>query len=177
MPYIIAILGLIGAVSVWIWRARMAADAMNDIAGVAQDVMAAARRFGFHRRKNQHPVDGLDDADVAIAGAGLAFLELSGLPTAEQQDALLISLQRHLGFDRAKAEEATILGRWLITESGGPTPGLARLTRRLFKLQGAAGLQPLMQVLNDVAAASRNGALSLQQREALDEVKRVFRLT
>lgn len=176
MPFIIALLGLIGAVAFWMYRIRMAKSALDDLAGVAQDVMAAARRFGFRRNKALHPVENLEDANVAIAGAGLAFLELSGLPTAEQQDTLLMSLQRHLGQDRSTAEEATVLGRWLVAQSGGATPGLARLSKRLHRLKGTEALAPLMQVLNDVAASGRDGKLSEHQREALEDITRTFRL-
>ena len=109
MPYIVAILGLLAAAVIWVNRARAAADATRELTGVAQDVMAAARRFGFRRRLNLHPVESLDDPDIAVAGAGIAFLELGGLPTAEQQDRLVVSLQSHLGQSREKAEEALIL--------------------------------------------------------------------
>ena len=138
--------------------------------------MSAARRFGFRRRYNEHPVDSLQDADVAIAGAGLAFLDLAGLPTAEQQDALLVSLQSRLGHDKAKAEEAMILGRWLATECGGADAALKRFSRRLVRMKGAEALQPLMQVIGDVAASGRDGALSPRQKEALEEISRNFRL-
>jgi hypothetical protein len=176
MPYIVALLGLIAGAYFWMNRARAAGMAAQDLAGVAQDVMSAARRFGFRRRYNEHPVDSLQDADVAIAGAGLAFLDLTGLPSSEQQDALLVSLQSRLGHDRQKAEEAMILGRWLVTECGGPDAALKRFTRRLIKLKGNGALQPLLEVLKDVAAAGRDGALSTRQKEALEEIARSFRL-
>lgn len=83
MPYLIALFGLVIGGYFWIQRARMAAEAAQDLAGVAQDVMAAAKRFGFRRKLNLHPVESLEDPDVAIAGAAVAFLELGGLPSAE----------------------------------------------------------------------------------------------
>jgi hypothetical protein len=46
----------------------------------------------------------------------------------------------------------------------------------LFKLKGAAGFTPLMSVLRDVAAGGRDG-LTNRQRDALEAVSRVFRLT
>jgi hypothetical protein len=176
MPYLIALFGLIVGAYFWVQRARNAADAANELVGVAQDVMAAARRFGFRRRHDLHPVESLDDPDVAIAGAGIAFLELGGLPTAEQQDKLIVSLQSHLGQSHNKAEEAVILGRWLVAESGGAQQGLERLTRRLYKLRGNQTFQPLMAVLKDVAAAGRDGAVSARQREALEEIAVLFRI-
>jgi hypothetical protein len=177
MPYIIALLGLLAGAALWISRARAAADAARELTGVAQDVMAAARRFGFSRKLNLHPVESLEDPDVGIAGAGIAFLELGGLPTAEQQDTLILSLQSHLGQSRNKAEEAVILGRWLVSESGGAQPGLERLTRRLYKMRGNQTFDPLMAVLKDVAAAGRDGTLSPRQREALEEIAVLFRIS
>lgn len=177
MPYLVALFGLIVGAYFWVQRARTAAQATQDLAGVAQDVMAAARRFGFRRRLNLHPVESLEDPDVAIAGAGVAFLELGGLPSAEQQDKLIASLQSHLGQSHDKAEEAAILGRWLVAESGGAGQGLERLVRRLYKMRGGQGFQPLMSVLKDVAAAGRDGAVSTRQREALEEIARLFRIT
>jgi hypothetical protein len=177
VPYIIALFGIVIAAYFWIQRARMAAEATQELAGMAQDVLAAAKRFGFRRKLNLHPVESLEDPDVAIAGAGVAFLELGGLPSAEQQDRLIASLQSHLGQSHGKAEEAAILGRWLVAESGGALPGLERLTRRLYKMRGAASFQPLMLVLKDVAAASRDGNVSARQREALDEIARLFRIS
>ena len=60
MPYIIAQLGFLAGAYFWMIRARAAADAARDLTGVAQDVMAAARRFGFRRRLNTHPVESLE---------------------------------------------------------------------------------------------------------------------
>jgi hypothetical protein len=177
MPYLIALFGLIVGAYFWVQRARMAAEATHELAGVAQDVIAAAKRFGFRRKLNLHPVESLEDPDVAIAGAGVAFLELGGLPNAEQHDKLLVSLQSHLGQSNSKAEEAAILGRWLVAESGGARQGLERLTRRLYKLRGAQSFQPLMAVLKDVASAGRDGTLSARQREALEEIARLFRVS
>jgi uncharacterized membrane protein len=176
MPYIIALLGLLAGAFIWISRARAAAEATRELTGVAQDVMAAARRFGFRRKLNLHPVESLEDPDIAIAGAGIAFLELGGLPTSEQHDKLSVSLQSHLGQSRGQAEEALILGRWLVSESGGAQPGLDRLTRRLYKMRGMDSFQPLMAVLKDVAAAGRDEKVSTRQSEALTEIATLYRI-
>jgi hypothetical protein len=175
MPYILGLVALIGAAYFWAQRARNAADMTRELAGVASDVAAAARRFGFRRRTNIHPVESLEDADVAVAGIGIAFLELGGLPSAEQQEALIRALQARLEMPHDKAQEAMILGRWLVTESQGSQPGLTRLTRKLVKMKGQAGFEPLMMVLRDVAEAN-DGVMSPQQGDALDEVRLIYRL-
>lgn len=175
MPYILALIALIGGAYLWAQRLRGAAQITQELSGVASDVMAAARRFGFRRRGSEHPVESLDDADVAIAGAGIAFLELGGLPNAEQQDNLLRSLQSRLNMPHDKAQEALILGRWLMTESGGAQPGFTRLVRKLAKMKGQAGFEPLMLILRDAAEVAA-GVMSPKQGEALDEVRVIYRL-
>jgi len=174
MPVIIAILAILGGAYFWLGRARMGVEAARELSGVASDVMAAARRFGFRRRLNEHPVDSLQNPNVATAGAGLAFLELADLPTAETRDALIVSLQHHLRTSESDAREALILGRWLLNECGGPQPALDRFARRLMRMRGAAALEPLMAVLGDVAAEA--GGLNDRQRDALDVIARHFKL-
>ncbi len=175
MHIVIGVLALLGGAYFWIQRMKGAAEMTQDLAGVAGDVMAAARRLGFRRKYNQHPVEAVDDPNLAIAAAGLAFLELAGLPSTEQHNGLVVSLQNHLNLPHDKAQESLILGRWLLTESGGPEPGLARLTRRLYKLNGMESFQSLMSVLKDVASAG-NGGISDKQREALADITRLYRI-
>lgn len=175
MPFFFGLLALIAGAYVWASRARNAGAIAQDLAGMAGDVVNAARAFGFRRRANVHPVDTLDDGRVAVAGLGIAFLEMGGLPSAEQHASLLTSLQHTLAQGRGEAEEAVILGRWLVTECGGPMPGFDRLTKRLYKLDGVARFEPLMTVLKDVAALSPQG-LSPRQADALAGLSAVFRL-
>jgi hypothetical protein len=54
-------------------RARNAANVATDLVDMAQDVMGAARRFGFRRKANTHPVDSLEDTKVAMAALGISF--------------------------------------------------------------------------------------------------------
>ncbi|MGB3314820.1 MAG: hypothetical protein WBB85_10440 [Albidovulum sp.] len=177
MPVILGLIGAITVAFIWIMRMRNAAEMTHEIAGVAQDVLSAARRLGFRRRMNLHPVESLDEPKLAIGALGIAFLELGGLPTAEQQNILLKSLQAHIGQSLDDAEETLILGRWLVNESNGPEPAITRLSRRLAKLDRAGSFTPLMAVLNDVAQASRDGAVSDRQRDALTEIARAFKLS
>lgn len=174
MPYFFGLLALIAGGYLWANRARNAGLIAQDLAGMAGDVVNAARAFGFRRRANIHPVESLDDPVVAIAGLGVAFMELGSLPNAEQHKALVESLQIQLSQGLKQAEEAVILGRWLMSECGSPQAGFDRLAKRLWKLDGAARFEPLMAVIKGVAA---NGpALSQRQSEALQDLSTVFRL-
>ncbi len=176
MPYIVALLGLVGAAYFWASRVRNAGYIAQDLANMAGDVMGAARRLGFRRRANVHPVDSIEDPAIAIAALGTAFMELGGLPTQEQQDALSLSLQRHTRRSVKDAEEEMILGRWLVNECNGAEPAIARLSRRLCKLDRAGSFEPLMWVLNDVGVAARGGVLSERQKDALNEIARAMKV-
>ncbi len=44
MPFVIALLGLIGGALFWYYRMRAAGQAAQDLAGVAQDVMSTRQK-------------------------------------------------------------------------------------------------------------------------------------
>ncbi|RLJ59028.1 hypothetical protein BCF46_1170 [Litoreibacter meonggei] len=175
MPILIAIIGALGAAAYWYFRMRDIGVAGRDLVNVANDVRLAARRFGFSRRSNVHPAESIEDPKVAIGGLAVAFLELDDLPSQEARIAMTRELQQATRVDLEDAEELVILGRWLMSECGGPEPAVSRLSRKLYKLGGGEQLAPLMQVLNAIGAAG-NGALSDRQRGALDDIKYAFKL-
>lgn len=176
MPYLIGLLGVIGAAYFWMIRMRGAAEMTSELADLAGDAMAAARRFGFRRKHNQHPVESIDDPVLAVGALGVAFLQLGGTPTTEQKTALLRSLQSQLSLPLEKAEELDVLGQWFVNECQGPEPAMSRLSKRLHKLSGAQHLSVTMAIASDVVAAG-NGALTDRQREALHDVKRAFHVS
>jgi len=176
MPFIIAILGILGAVYFFVIRARNATRMAGELVDVANDIRLAARRFGFRRKLNQHPVESIDNPNIAISALATAFLELDDLPTREQRDRLNTQLRDVLEIDAGSVEEITVLGRWLVSECGGADQAVARLSRKLFKMQGADALQPTLTIINGMLQGNGAG-LSTRQKEALDDIKRAFRLS
>ena len=176
MPYIIAILGALTAGYFFVMRARNAAEMTGELMDVANDVRLAARRFGFRRKLNVHPVENIEDPKLAIGGIASAFLELDDLPTREQRDALDRALRDQLRVDAREAQEITVLGRWFVTECGGADAAVARLSRKLAGLGGAESFQPLLKIVNATLTAG-TGSLNDRQREALDAVKNAFRIS
>ncbi len=174
MPFILALLAVTGAAIFWFSRAKDAAHVAAEVADMAQTALGAARRFGFRRRADRHPVDSIEESGLAIGGLSTAFFELSGLPTAEEKQALHIGLQSELDVSLADAEEMAILGHWFVNECGGAMPAVARLAKRVNRLSGPDGLAQAMSV--DRIAKAGGGDPSPAQREALAEIKSVFRL-
>ena len=175
MPFVIAILGFLAAAVIWSMRARNAAHVATDLIDMANDARLAARRFGFRRNANIHPVESIETPAVAIATLAVAYLELDALPTREQQIALGRGLQTQLNLNLSDSEELVILGRWMMNECGGAEPAITRVARKLYKLDAGASFTPLMGVIKEIAAEGT--ALSQKQTSALADIKRAFRLS
>lgn len=175
MPFLIGIVGIAVAIYWFVIRTRNAANVATDLFDVANDVRLAARRFGFRRRSDLHPAESIADPNLAIAGIAVAFLELDDYPTQQQRQALLVQIQSKLHLEQDVATELTVLGRWLMTECGGPQPAIARLSRKLYKLDGARQVEPLLSIVQQVLVIG-GGQMNHKQRDALDDVRRAFRL-
>lgn len=171
MPFLIALAGIAIAAFVWAQRARTARDTAIDLADMANDVRLAARRFGFRRQTNIHPVESIEDPRLTIAAIATAFIELDTLPTAEMRAQLMLQLRSKLQTNADEAEEMEVLGRWLMTECGGAEPAIARLSRKLYKLGGAEQLDPLVSILK----ATVKAPLTPPQRDALADITRALR--
>lgn len=175
MPVILAVLAAAGVAIFWLYRMRAAAEVASEVADMAQTVLGAARRFGFRRQANRHPVDSIDDPKLAIGGLATAFFELSGLPTQEEKQALEMGLQSSLDLSLADAREMVVLGHWFVSECGGPTAAVKRLARKAHAMSGADALTASMAIIDRIAKAG-GGSLSNAQHDALQEIKAAFRI-
>ncbi|MGC1494294.1 MAG: hypothetical protein WA790_00685 [Sulfitobacter sp.] len=175
MPILLALIGAAITAYVWMNRAKRGAEIANDLIGVAAELKNAPRKYGFRRRANQHPVDGIDEPDLALGGLAVAFLEMDDLPTTEARAQMDVSLRKHLHLDAEKAQEVTVMGRWFVEECHGPVQAFPRLAKRLYKIDDAAHFNDLMAVLTDITQSSAGGP-SPRQSDALSDLARIFRL-
>jgi hypothetical protein len=175
VPVLIALVAIVVSVVFFVIRARNAAHLADELVDVANDVRLAARRFGFRRTTNVHPVESIDDVNLATGALAAAFLELDDLPTKDQRDRFNVQLRNTLELDARTAQETEVLGRWFISECGGAQPAVTRLSRKLFKLGGAPAMQPVLTIIQGVMQGSDSG-LSQRQNEALVEMKNAFRI-
>ena len=176
MPILITILGAITAIGIWVWRMRNAADTAHEILDVANDIRAAARRFGFRRNHNRHPVEDIEDSNIAIAGIAVSFLELDDYPTQEEKDAMIRGLQAELGLNMTDAGEIAVLGRWMMTQCNGAQSAIDRLSRKLYKLDKANAFTPLMSVLKTMLNEAE-GPMNDKQKGALEDIQGAFKIS
>lgn len=172
MPVVLGIIGIVTAAFFLVLRARRGAEVASDVMDMASDVAAAARRFGFRRRYDRHPVDSVVEPNLAIAALATAFVALDDLPTQEDRKQLDIALRKHLNLDASGAQEIEVLGQWLVAECKGAEPAVPRLAKRLNKIDGGASFGTLMEVIQSAARPP----LSHRQTAALQDIKTAFRL-
>ena len=172
MPIILAVLGALAAVYFFVIRARGAAEMTHELMDVANDVQAAARRFGFTRRRNQHPVDGIEDERLGIAALALAVLDVSAMPSRDELAALRVALATEFRVSGEEADEMLILGRWLVNQCSDAEAAVARISRKLCRSFGQDTLGPTMAVIE--RALQGAGGADARQQDALTDIRRAF---
>lgn len=175
MPYILGIITLLGLAYFWMSRVRDAADMTSELVDFGSDLLGAARRWNFRRRNDVHPVEAVEEPELAAGALAVAFAGLGSLPTQEHRTALLKALQSELDLSLTDAEELVTLGQWLVNQCGSAEQAVPRLAKRLMRLGGAEALDPVLEIVR--ATASVDGGLTDKQREALADAARVFRRT
>ncbi|MEL6978001.1 MAG: hypothetical protein AAGM38_04900 [Pseudomonadota bacterium] len=166
----LALLAVLGAVAIWIWRARMAAEAGREAIDAADDVRAALRRFGFRRQAGRHPADLVDDARLAAAGMMAAIARMDGALTVAQTNAIRVECRASFRTSQQDADDIAAYGRWLADQSQDPEDALRRLGARVKKLAGEEAQSDLILMLERVAAVE-NG-VSKDQRIAIDQLRK-----
>lgn len=173
MPVLIALLSVVSAVAFFIIRSRNTLNAARDLVGMADDVRLAARRFGFRRKSNVHPVDAVEEDTVLLGALSVGYSMLGQVFTEASKTQLVELCQDQLLQTHQEAQDLVVYGHWMIQQCGTPSAGFTRVLKRLYRLRGNAAFDPIMGMLSGL---SKGGDLTPQQREALEEVQTVFRL-
>ena len=174
MPAIITIVGLLVGALIWYNRMKQAGHVAGELKDAANDVRLAARRFGFKRRSNVHPIDALDDARLAAAGIVAATVQMDGLWEQSMRDAMVQQTQSVFDVPLDEAEEIVIFARWIADQGSNPHEAVRRMSRRLKRLAGQDVMEDTVQMIRGVSG--RGGrALSRDAEEAIETVERVLK--
>jgi len=168
MHILIAVLGVAIGIGLWLWRARLAAKAAID---TADDIRAAVRRFGYRRKANTNPLDGIDDPRLAAAGILAAFASMDGGIGREEIASIAEECRRGFQTDAGEAEQIGAYGRWLVQQSTNMDEAVRRLARNLEGKLTDVEKDQLMGMIERVASVEE-GALSEAQRCTLDQLAR-----
>lgn len=156
--------------ALWLWVRRNPGDALNAAQDAVTTARNAPRKLAFRKQMKAHPVEGIDDARIAVCALAQAFLELDDLPTAEQRTHLNTLLRTKLRCTAEEAEEMEVLGRWLVAQCQSPDASVTRLARRLYKIDGDAS----WDLLQDMLTSLVDGELNQSQLNAIGDIKRAF---
>ena len=172
MHILLGILGVVGVVVFWLWRMRNAATAARDVVEVADDMRAAVRRFGYRRKANQNPLDGIEDPRLAAAGILTAFANMDGALSREEITAIEGACKAAFGCDLAEAEQVAAYGRWLVQQSAGNMDEvIRRLARNLVGKLDREEVRELLALVEEVSGVD-GGTLSDAQRDTFERLER-----
>ena len=173
--YIILLLALLAALGFWLVRTRDTTEIASDMTEAANDAFSNARVRALGRSLKAHPIDCIEDSELAIGGLASAFLLLSGHPDAEAKIRLRKSLAGHLCITTVRAEELMILGQWYVTQTESPAAAIPRLGARLRRLSGLSYLSPAICVISDVLW-TETGRITAEQHDAVASLKQALRI-
>lgn len=170
MHVLLALIAALSALAFWILRTRRGSTRTRDIVEAADEVRAAARRFGFRRQPGRHPADLVDDARLAASGMMAAIARMDGEIGEKQFNAIRVECRAAFRVHQSDADEIAAFGRWLAGQSPDPEDALRRLGARVHALASEEAQADLIGMLERVAASE--GGVSAEQRNAIDNVRR-----
>ncbi|MEO9863226.1 MAG: hypothetical protein ABJO29_07750 [Yoonia sp.] len=169
MPIIILILSTLGGL-IWFWVRSNPRDALNVASDTVTTIRNAPRRLAFRRQTNVHPVESIDDPEVAVGTMAMAFIGLDDLPSKDQYDHLHLLLRSKLRCSEEDAKELQVYGRWVIQQCGGEVEAFDRVARRLKKLNGTDYLSVAQDIFGELA----KDGLTERQQEAISDLMRIL---
>jgi hypothetical protein len=170
MPFVLAAIAALGAAYVWYLRMQGAKQAAETLFEAANDVRLAARRFGFRRRLNLHPVDSIDDARIAAVTMVAALMQIDKLWDQSMSDKLVVQVQSVLGEDKTEAEELVTLARWMAGQCATNDDAVRRAGKRLMALAGAKALPDLNTMIERLLGTSGHSEALADSLETLRRV-------
>lgn len=172
MHIVLALVGVLAAAAFWIYRIRQAADTTRVVLDAAQDVKAAARRFGFRTRANQHPTEGVDDPRVTCAALLVLVADADGGISQAEQHAILQQLQSVFQLSIQDAEELYLFAKWLANQSSNPDDMTRRVIKRTVTLGGRDTIADMISMVSKVGEAD-TGALTDDTFQVIEKLKQL----
>lgn len=173
MPYLIALLGILGAIGVWWWRLRMAKQALGAAVDAAKDVRLAARRFGFKRKTDVHPAESVEDPRLAAAGVIAAVAEMDGPLSRAELDTLMLECRRVFEVKADEAMDMVSFGRWIADQCGTQDEAVRRLLK-VVRAKAGADVLPDLLTMMERAAKADGAEMTERQSEAMATAKRML---
>lgn len=149
MPFLVAVLGVLGAAALWWYRMKAMNEAARDVADVIGRVQGSVRRKKLRKQAALSPLTAIDDPVVAAATLITAIVSEDG-PVLPQREAVIRSVISEIA-DRKKTDEAVIYAKWAASQIDDTTIVIDKLAPFLRERLDVSERNDLLQMVNRAA--------------------------
>ncbi|TPL92008.1 hypothetical protein FJ960_29205 [Mesorhizobium sp. B2-3-11] len=149
MPFLIAVLGVLGAAALWWYRMKAMNDAAREVADVVGRVQGNIRRKKLRKQAALSPLTAIDDPVVAAATL-IASIVFENGPILPQREAVMRSVISEIA-NKKKTDEAVVYAKWAASQIDDATVVIDKLAPFLRERLDVAERNDLLQMVNRVA--------------------------
>ncbi|UCI20363.1 hypothetical protein FJ970_05175 [Mesorhizobium sp. B2-1-8] len=163
MPFLIAVLGVLGAAALWWYRMKAMNDAAREVADVVGRVQGNIRRKKLRKQAAQSPLTAIDDPVVAAATLITAMVSEGG-PVLPRREAVIREVISQIADGQKKTDEAVVYAKWAASQIDDTTIVIDKLAPFLRERLDPNERDDLLQMLNRVAQSGEQRLKIADQR-------------
>lgn len=163
MPFLIAVLGVLGAAAFWWYRLKMMNEAAQEVADVVGRVQGNIRRKKLRKQAALSPLTAIDDPVVAAATLIAAIVSEQG-PILPQRESVLRDVISQIAASQKKTDEAVVYAKWAAAQVDDTTITIDKLAPFLRERLDPAERNDLLGMLNRVAEGGEQRLRIADQR-------------
>ncbi|MDX8495728.1 hypothetical protein RFN29_29655 [Mesorhizobium sp. VK22B] len=163
MPFLLAVLGLLGAAAIWWYRMKAMNDAAREVADVVGRVQGNIRRKKLRKQAALSPLTAIDDPVVAAATLITAIVSEQG-PILPQREAALREVISPIAQSPKKTDEAVVYAKWAASQVDDTTIVIDKLAPFLRERLDPHERDDLLRMLNRVAQGGEQRLRIADQR-------------
>ncbi|WP_245494284.1 hypothetical protein, partial [Mesorhizobium sp. M4B.F.Ca.ET.017.02.2.1] len=150
MPFLLAILGVLGAAAFWWYRMKAMNEAAREVADVVGRVQGNIRRKKLRKQAALSPLTAIDNPVVAAATLITAIVSEQG-PILPQREAVIREVISGISDGQKKTDEAVVYAKWAAAQIDDTTIVIDKLAPFLRERLDPHEREDLLQMLNRVA--------------------------
>lgn len=155
-----ALLAVLGAVAIILWRLNQAADAARGAAEAVGEARGLLRGFLWRRKANKNPLDLIEDPREAAAAMLVAIAQDDGALTAREEADIIALMAKAFAIEGKLAQDLLAHARFVTKEGGDLSSVLRRLTRPIQARCTLDERRDLVAMLRSIAGSAAEGETS-----------------
>ena len=163
MPFLIAILGVLGAGAFWWYRMKAMNDAAREVADVVGRVQGNIRRKKLRKQAALSPLTAIDDPVVAAATLITAMAAEHG-PILPKRETVIREVISQIADNQKKTDEAVVYAKWASAQIDDTTIVIDKLAPFLRERLDPHEREDLLQMLDRVAKGGEQSFKVADQR-------------